>query len=82
MNATEALGSTLDATKNDVRETAAALDNAILNDRTLSHETRLVLIGLQTAVRRQNLMLETLAIVIDAQDARLSYIMDYLKQNK
>lgn len=75
---TSTLNSNLANAKASVGDAAAALDEAILNDPELSHRTRMVLIHLQTAARRHQLLLESLAICIDHVDERCDIIMQHI----
>jgi hypothetical protein len=79
---TNSVISTLDDTlahaAESVRDASAALDEAILHDPELSHKTRLVLIHLQTAARRHQLLLEQMAICIDHVDTRIDILKNHV----
>jgi len=75
---TESLDRSIASAKESVTEAATALDDAILNDPELSHKQRIVLIHLQTAARRQNLILELMSICIDSVDQRCNNIIAHI----
>ena len=75
---TESLDRCIASAKESVTEAATALDDAILNDPELSHKQRIVLIHLQTAARRQNLILELMSICIDSVDQRCNNIIAHI----
>lgn len=68
----------LETAKDSVNESSAALDEAILTDPELSHKQRMVLIHLQTAARRHQLLLEQIAIFLDSIDARCDIIVKHV----
>jgi len=72
------LESGIEGAKQEVREAAAALDDAILHDPTLTHKQRMVLIHLQSAARKQNLILEQMAIHLDYLDDRIDIIKKFI----
>lgn len=74
----DTLQSNLDAIKADVKASAEALDEAILTDPELSHKQRMVLIHLQSTVRKQHLTLELLTICIDSVDKRVDNVMEHI----
>ncbi len=74
---TQTLEPSLAAAKESVTAAAAALDEAILNDPELSHKQRIVLIHLQTAARRHQLILDHMAICIELVDKRVDNVIKF-----
>lgn len=74
----ETLSTSVENIRESAREATAALDEAILHDPELSHKTRMVLINLNSAMRRQSLLNETLLIVLEGLENRHDILKNYV----
>lgn len=75
----DSLKSNIALTQEDVTSAAQALDKLIFGEANISYDLRLMLIHLQSAARRQNLLIDLMANELDHLRRLHDIVMEHLK---
>lgn len=69
----------IDTAKTDTNRVAISLDKLIINEENIPYDLRLLLINLLSVVRKQNLLIDLMAMDLDHLTGLHNIVMNHLK---